>query len=372
MNKTRPEIWFIYLGRRGALGRFSIELAEAAQHLSDFEARFIVSSQNEEIENLKATGAKVSELSTFSRGASVENLQNLRVAQRKLRQWIEENRPAAAVTLMPHIWSPILSRDIRKLGVPYFTIIHDVVPHPGDNTAWLTKWLSWDARNADTVITLSRAVAERVIAKKLAHQSQVLPLSHPDLTFGASRNNRVLPTDRPARVLFLGRIMEYKGLPLLAEAIGSLQNSGCAVDLGVYGSGSLGKARDGLMAVNADIQNCWIDDSEIPSILAQHDIMACSHIEASQSGVACVALGSGMPIAAMPVGGLAEQVVTGQHGVLARRLSASALADAIKQLAKSRGFYQAISKNINETAEARSMERFLAEIVFEVEAVRSA
>ena len=43
----------------------------------------------------------------------------------------------------------------------------------------------------------------------------------------------------PLRVLFLGRIMAYKGLPLLIEAVEKLRTEGMPVSLGVAGEGDI-------------------------------------------------------------------------------------------------------------------------------------
>jgi glycosyltransferase involved in cell wall biosynthesis len=69
----------------------------------------------------------------------------------------------------------------------------------------------------------------------------------------------------------------------------------------------------------------------------------------------------------MPVGGIAEQVVDGKTGVLARRVSAQAFADAIRRLMADGRTYASISHHLRESAADRSMDRFLLEIAKEVE-----
>ncbi|MEM1131213.1 MAG: glycosyltransferase family 4 protein, partial [Pseudomonadota bacterium] len=242
----------------------------------------------------------------------------------------------------------------------YVTIIHDAVPHPGDRTAIVTPWLRRDAKHADLVVTLCRAVAERIITTNLAPPERVLPLFHPDLTYGGKPAKKN-PSD-PFRLLFFGRIMAYKGLPLLIDAIEALRQSGFPVELGVVGSGALEGSRGRLEALGAEITNRWIDDSEVCGILARYDAMACSHVEASQSGVVSTALGNGMPVVAMPIGGIAEQVIDGRTGVLARQMTAPAFGQAIRRLATEPRLYETIVRTINEEAPQRSMDSFLSEI----------
>jgi glycosyltransferase involved in cell wall biosynthesis len=70
-----------------------------------------------------------------------------------------------------------------------------------------------------------------------------------------------------------------------------------------------------------------------------------------------------MPVVATPVGGLVEQVVPGQTGVLARDVTPRAIADAIHQLVALPGLYDRISSHLARTYDDRSMDRFLSELL---------
>jgi glycosyltransferase involved in cell wall biosynthesis len=363
----KPRIVFIYLGRRGALGRFTLELAQAASSVEDVDIEFVISSENEIVGQFVEQNVGFATLPTFKRATPANLVLGYRRVQQALLNFLAEKRATAVVTLMPHVWSPLLSRGIKRMGIRYVSVIHDVVPHPGDKTAWLTPWLLRDAKHADLVVTLSRSVAERLVGQKRISIGQILPLFHPDLRFGSSGKSRTLDPDRPFRILFFGRIMAYKGLSLLIDAVEMLRASGHQIRLGIAGSGPLGAELERLRALDAEIMNRWISDDEVSGILARYDAIACSHVEASQSGVVATAFGNCMPVVAMPVGGIAEQVVDGKTGVLARRVSAQAFADAIRRLMADGRTYASISHHLRESAADRSMDRFLLEIAKEVE-----
>ena len=360
----KPLVSFIYLGRQGALGRFALELAQGAARATGQRFDFIISSDSEVADDFAASGLDVFQVPTFQRATPVDLVTRFPATRRRLLEHLKETDPAAVVMLMPHVWSPLLAPAIRKLGIKYVTIIHDVVPHPGDRTAIVTPWLRRDAKEADLVITLCRAVAERIVTSKLAPPERVLPLFHPDLTYGAMP--KIRERHDPLRLLFFGRIMAYKGLPLLIDAVEAARQSGLKVDLGVAGSGPLGEDRARLEAMGADITNRWIADSEVHDIFSRFDAMACSHVEASQSGVVSAAFGNGLPVVAMPIGGIAEQVVDGRTGLLSRQITAPAFADAIRRLATEPGLYETIARTLIEEAPQRSMDRFLGEIAGEV------
>jgi glycosyltransferase involved in cell wall biosynthesis len=266
---------------------------------------------------------------------------------------------------MPHVWTPLLAPAIKRLGIRYVTVIHDAVPHPGDPTALLTPWLVREARSADLVVTLCRTVADQLVNIRAAPAERVLPLFPPDLTFGAVPAARKRTTGRPLRLLFFGRILAYKGLPLLVDAVEMLRAEGIMVELGVAGMGNLGAERPRLAALGAEVINRWIEDDEIGPLLARYDAIALSHIEASQSAVAAAAFGRCTPVVAMPVGGIAEQVIDGATGVMADRINARSFADAIHRLAVDPALYERISRNLRETAQDRSMARFVDEVVAE-------
>ncbi len=359
-------IAFLYLGKSGSV-EFALEMAEAAAAMPDLDSHFIVSAEGDLAPLLGRRKLPHTTIATFKRATPQALVLGYRSAREDLLEWLEHHRPDVVMTLMPHVWSPLLKRDIQKLGIAYFTIIHDADSHPGDPTARLTKWLMRDARGADAVVTLSRAVASRLVLNRRIENSRILPLFLPDLNYQLTAPSpRTLQPGQPFRILFFGRVMAYKGLGLLIDAVEQLRGEGLAIELGLAGSGDLGSNRKRLEALGGEIENRWIADDEVSRILSRFDCVACSHVEASQSGVASTAFGHGLPVVAMPVGGMAEQVIEGQTGTLARRISAAAYADAIRRLMSDPGLYAEISRNICQTAPQRSFVRFLEEIADEV------
>jgi glycosyltransferase involved in cell wall biosynthesis len=353
----------MYLGRFGALGRFTYELAEAAQEASDLDLRFMVSSNNEDAEVLKSAVPGLLTLPTFHKPTPQALLLGYFRARRELAAILDRVRPAAVVNLMPHVWSPLLAATVKRRGCRFISVIHDAVPHPGDNTAYLTRWLLRDAHAADRIVTLSDAVTSTLLAQGRFAPGRIDTLFHPDLRFASNGAVRTRREGAPLRVLFFGRIMAYKGLEVYAEAIAKLRDAGFAVEPGVAGSGRIpSETRELLHRLGAEVENSWIPNEKITSILDRYDSVVCAHLEASQSGVAATAFGHAMPVVALPTGGIVEQVKDRETGILATRVTPSALADAIAQLANTPGLYDSISRNLASTAPRRSMNHFLDRI----------
>jgi glycosyltransferase involved in cell wall biosynthesis len=370
-SREITRIAFVYLGRRGALGRFTFELGQAAARAENLEAELIISDNNEIASEFERLDLPVTLVPTFERATPSSLALGFPKARRSILDRLALSRPHAVVTLMPHVWSPLLAPAIRRKGITYATIVHDAVAHPGDPTAWATRWLLQDARRADLVIALSRGVGEQLVDRNIARRDCFLQLFHPDMEFGSGMPQRERDAAGKVRLLLFGRIMAYKGLPLLLDALEILRNEGHPFHFGVYGSGNIDSIRARLAALDTEVENRWIGDDEVSRILARFDVMVCSHVEASQSGVAATAFGNGMPVVAMPVGGLAEQVIDGRTGVLARETTARSLADAIRRLSDAK-LYAEINKQLRTGAVERSMGQFVADVAAGIERSTSA
>jgi glycosyltransferase involved in cell wall biosynthesis len=361
-RRERAAFTLVFLGQSAALSRFVQQIAVASKAHANASFDFIVSAGTELAADLEKIGVPVTQVRTFSRTAPWQLAWNFAATRNRIVEQVATTRPDAVITLMPHVWSPLIAPAIKRSGTRYATIVHDATPHPGDWTAWVTTWLLRDADAADLVLTLSRTVSEQLAVRGRIPPARIIQLFHPDLSSAVAPEPRMLPTQRPLRILFFGRIMAYKGLPLLIDAVELLTRDGVAVSLGVAGEGDLGDSRSRLDALGAEIINRWIADDEAAALLARYDAMACSHIEASQSGVAALAFGHGMPVIALPVGGIAEQVVDAKTGILAKDVSARGFAEAVKRLIGEGDLYDGICRHLAATRADRSMPRFLEEL----------
>jgi glycosyltransferase involved in cell wall biosynthesis len=362
-----PHVLFLYLGRRG-LSRFTLELARSVAAMKHVRATFCVSRQNEMFPAFASVGCGVLPVDTFARasGALVHGYRVPKLCRAVLDE-LGRQRSTAVITLMPHVWTPLIAPLIRRRGYRYLTVFHDAQPHPGDLSGLINGWSMRDARDANAVVTLSRSVASALAASGAVPPTRLAPLFHPDLNFagrsGGFDTAASAPVAWPFRIMFFGRIMAYKGLPTLVAAVERLRSEGLRIELGVFGEGPLGPLSARLAALGAEVENRWIADSEVAQILARHHAVALAHSECSQSGVAAAALGAGLPVVASPTGGLAEQVTDGITGVLTAGTDPASLAAAIRRLATDRRLYVAICGHIRRTAWERSMPRFAEHLV---------
>jgi hypothetical protein len=176
---------FLYWGRRGVMSRFTLELGRAVQAHPSMHATISVSRQNELFADLEQLAPDLFPIDTFraGRGAALEawRIPGLR---RRLVERLRQDGIEAVIDLLPHVWSPLVAPAIVAAGVRYVPLIHDADLHPGDPTAWVMAFANRCVRTADVVLTLSHAVADRLVARRVVPRAKLATLFLPDLHYG--------------------------------------------------------------------------------------------------------------------------------------------------------------------------------------------
>ena len=349
-------ILFTYWGRRGAMTPFIRALAATCASRDDIEPIWSFSTSFEAFSEFAAGAVPMVPIETFSRSRGallhIWRIPRIRAA---IREAMKTHRPDAVVVLMPHVWTPFVSDLFRISGAKYVSLVHDAKPHPGDPTAIVTPWLVAAALRADIIVTLSHATA-RSLSPRVAPPRLLVNLGNP--TYGYSR---LAPASSDTlRVLFFGRVLPYKGLDLLVEAVARARARGARIALGVAGEGSLSaELRAKLEALDAEVISRWIGEDEASGLFGRYDVLALPYRTSSQSGVASAALAAGMPVVATPVGGLPEQVVDGFSGLLAAAVTADAIADALVRLAGDRALVVRLGDGAKLLSKNTSMSGFV-------------
>jgi glycosyltransferase involved in cell wall biosynthesis len=357
-------VLFLYWGRRG-LTQFVLELARTALVTPGIAASISISRQSERFGAFTEFGDALFPVDTFaSNSGMLLAAWRIPLLRSKLRRRLRVDRTEVIIELMPHVWSPFVLSVARAEGVRYVTLVHDADEHPGDYRTNLAKRLfDKSMQQADAVQTLSTAVSARLVTSERLPQHKIHALFHPDLHYGERALHQAPQPGEPLRLLWMGRIMAYKGLPLFLDAVDLLRSAGHNVQIGVFGDGALGTCAERLSAVGAEIINRWLSGAEIAAILPRFHAMVLSHIEASQSGIAAMAFGAGLPVIATPVGGLVEQIAASGAGVLAAGVDAAELANAVLRLLLDRELYSEVCQRIATSRDRRSMARFVSESV---------
>ncbi len=229
---------------------------------------------------------------------------------------------------------------------------HDPVPHTGEAHPLLDWFCGIEKayRSADELIVHSRKFV-RYTQNRYKKKGHVhyLPLGRPDFYKQISEKYTAV-SYRPDTVnfVFFGRISPYKGLDLLAEAYRMVSAKCSRVTLTVAGAGDFAPYKKKYQSLShTRVINRWIRDDEVESIFTGNNLIAVlPYTDATQSGVALVAMNYGVPVIAADAGGLSEQIEDGVTGMLIQPGSAGMLAEKMLLLARDRQLYEEIRNQI--------------------------
>ena len=259
-NTPRQQrVLFLYWGRRG-LSEFALMLAEAARARSDFHAVFSVSRQNDRFDEFQRLGECVEPIDTFeSNIGALFAVWRVRRARNQILARIHRDRINTVVSLMPHVWTPLVAPSIRAAGVKFVSLIHDAMPHPGDVKSLVASWAFRDLQNSDLILTLSEHVTRSLKNGDKVDPSIVRTLFHPHLRFSEPTRPAWPSAGQPFRVLFLGRALALQG-PRPPDRVPS--RAWVRRDW-LFSSAILVKAllelnADRLKAIGAEVENRWL------------------------------------------------------------------------------------------------------------------
>jgi glycosyltransferase involved in cell wall biosynthesis len=335
-NQKTP-VALVYWGRLGAGAALMREMAEAFAQDKRFELYASASLQSELPPRIAADRNLSIETFTGPVSLAMRTLL-LPLTLYRLMARMKAADIRAIVTVMPHIWGLALQYAARRAGIRTILILHDAEPHPGERRPLFDWLVRREVRRADRLVTFSNFVADRAIGLNDMTEARAIRLYHPIFAFACEGKGRKAPAS-PFRLLFFGRILPYKGVPMLLEAFAILRAAGADCELRVVGRGEIDAPEDAMTQHGLTIERGWVDPAAIADILNWADAMVLPYLEASQSGVIAAAYGANLPVIATPVGGLAEQINDGNTGLLAKGATAQYIADAIRKLIETPGLY---------------------------------
>jgi glycosyltransferase involved in cell wall biosynthesis len=268
---------------------------------------------------------------TTYRGAAsyLARLATAPVLTLRLARALKDLAPDVALCAMPGPLDLAMQAALMHAGIPSAVVVHDADAHPGDGYPMQMTLQRMLVRRADALVVLSEHVAGRLDRQGLLRGKTLIrtTLPHPEVRGLAP----VRAHGGPFRLLSFGRLLAYKGLDLLAEALRlTLPETGMVVR--VIGQGPDSAALDALRRMDkVTVENRWVPEAEIADLLAWADGVVLPYKEASQSGVAAAALAARRLVLATRVGGLAEQV-EGKPGCIVCAVNAASLAEGLRAL----------------------------------------
>lgn len=326
----RPKLLLWHWGRRGAGPQMLISLAQALAPRAGLTLS--ISAQSDLVAETLALGLPCDLVPTYTSTAGfLAGFARIPALRRRLLRQAIAHQADAVVSVMTHLWTPLIAPGLARAGIAYLPLVHDAAPHPGDPATFWSWRLRRELAAARVAFPLSEAVERQIHAVR-----PDLPLRRMRLGAHLPIEAMAVPRPRrpgPIRLLMFGRLRAYKGLDLLRDAWRELPEG--RFTLRIVGDGPAEQLAPGLATLpGVVLEQRWVAEAEIPHLLASADALVLPYREASQSGVIPIAHALGLPVVVTPAGGLAEQLRDGVDGVLAEAISAPALAQALLLLAE--------------------------------------
>lgn len=256
----------------------------------------------------------------------------------------------------------------RRLGVPAVigALGTDLNGRTGLN-GWLTRRT---LLAADAVINVSQAMSRHAIEHYGVAASRVhtiingvnTQVFHPRAEGNAIRTSHGLPPQAPL-IVYVGRLIEAKGLRELVEAFARLRGAHPDARLVVIGEGPFREALQAQITALGLQDAAQLMGGQLPDQVAQWvstaSLLTLPSWTEGYPNVLVEALACGCPIVATTVGGIPE-IVTPERGVLVPPRDSNKLADA---------FDTVLTRAWNRTALAESMQRSWRDVARETLAV---
>lgn len=223
---------------------------------------------------------------------------------------------------------------LLRRSLPVVLTVHDPVGHSGSMQAdtWQHQIFTALRRQATRMIVHGPQMRAEMLAmdRRLPGRVDVIPhgvLGHDDVTPDPAGSE-------PATFLFFGRIEIYKGLGFLLDALDILKARGRQAKLVVAGTGADLKNHRERIAASGCIEliNRFVPAENVSALFRRCTAVVLPYTDATQSGVATIALANSRPVIASNTGDLPDIVHDGRTGLLVPPRDALGLADAMERL----------------------------------------
>lgn len=217
----------------------------------------------------------------------------------------------------------------RRFGIPYVTTYgfwYAQLSQPGPKRVLKGLVERWGLKHAAAVIATTPELAER--ASRLARRVEVIPNGVDTTRFQPPVRP---PENKPARVLYVGRLSEEKNLGAIVTALGHLGGRALAV---MVGAGPL----RGTLAAQAERAGVVVefpgvvDQRRLPEVYGAADVFVLASFTEGHPKVLLEAMACGVPCVASDCAGNRSLVADGRTGLLFDPHRPKALAACLDRL----------------------------------------
>lgn len=258
-------------------------------------------------------------------------------------------------------WTELVQLSLK--GYPVLFTMHDVYPHD-DKKNFVWRSSERIAKKADYIIILSEIFRQEIKKNYGLKDERIIVVPH-----GNYFKGNVVKSNDDGKVhfVFYGRITEYKGLGVLADAYAPISEKYPNVHLLVAGNGDFSPYREKYMSIDPNkvqIINRWIDDSEVEGFFSfPRSVCVLPYINATQSGVIPLAMHCRSLVLTTNCSGLVEQVEDGKTGFIISANDAEALKQKMEYIINNWDEVSSIAEAGYEHIESLSWKNIVGKIV---------
>lgn len=259
-----------------------------------------------------------------------------------IRAILEEEKPDIIHITSAHWYYFFLRYFIKKHSL--VITLHDVKPHVGEESRlsnYLLKIMKGDADH----LLVHGSIEKLDLINSGISEEKISIIPHGDYSFFLNFSDENVQEEEV--VLFFGRIVKYKGLDYLLDAMKEIQKTH-EIKLLIAGSGDLSPYHTKISKLDprlVEIHNFFIPDSDVPKFFERAKIIVLPYIEASQTGIIPIAYAFRKLVIATSVGSIPEAVENGKTGILVRPGDSAALKTAIIDLINDKNKREIIAEN---------------------------
>lgn len=169
--------------------------------------------------------------------------------------------------------------------------------------------------------------------------------------------------EQPLRLIWVGRIVSIKNLPLFLQAAAILQAEGFPGEYWVVGNGEERVACESLVrGLGLSNITFWGFQKDIPAFLAHSDLFVFTSLNEGFGLVIIEAMAVGLPIVGTAVGGTPDLITEGVNGYLVPSNDSAALAEAIKRLSFNTTLRKRMRENNQKKAAKYTIEYYIQRV----------
>lgn len=204
-----------------------------------------------------------------------------------------------------HLSNIALALILKLFNVRLVFTIHDLIPHPGRKSLFISSYNRLIYWLADKIQTFSTLPPELNLNPS---KFFITPLSGFPL-------NQVVPK-LGVNILFFGRIDQYKGIQNLLELARMSIKRKINAEFVIAGNGKIDCIEEFHKLKNVKVINRFIEEKEIKALFDKAMFTILPYDSATQSGVALLSYSYATPVIAYDVGNLKEYIDHGVNGYL--------------------------------------------------------